>query len=307
MLPLAITLPSGRVARAVAFAWEKSKYYYDPDQPRAPVGSEDGGQWTVIGVGQAFADAPLDKKGAKAWLKKIQKRYDSDSEFRAAVDAAMLFTQGDYSVMRAMAVQEIAGVLPQRYLDSALPKWRDEKMFGNPLAKYKAFLTGQPFLDDENSRASWGEGARALNNAVRTSKPLAGPIYRGIYGRDNMDKLFAMKPGETFDVIGPTSFTLDRELAVKFSVGKASGQGGGGLAHSVRSAVVEVASGARGIPVAALSPWNQSEVISSGRFRIKSIEEGEGVSTGKSRGWTKVSKVRRVIVEQVDTFRNTKL
>ena len=110
-----------------------------------------------------------------------------------------------------------------------------------------------------------------------------------------MDKLLAMKPGSTFDAIGPTSFTSSEQIAMDFSLRRSRGQGGGkGLASGVQSAVVEVLPGARGVPVGALSPWRQQEVLSAGRFRIKEVV--------KKDQWTPV----RIIVEQVATFRNTK-
>lgn len=62
MIPLAVALPSGRVARVIAYAWGGGVhralaradaaghvYAYDPNQPRAPAGSEQGGQWVSTG------------------------------------------------------------------------------------------------------------------------------------------------------------------------------------------------------------------------------------------------------------------
>ena len=303
--PIAIAYGS-KPLRVLATADAEGHVYYDPDQPRVPAGATDGGQWTGTGVGQHFSDAPLGKKGAAVWRKKMQKLYDTDAEFRAATDASMLFTQGEYNVVRALGVQEITGKLPDRYKDSSLTKWGPDevKMSGNPLSGYKKYFEGQPFIESgsDESRASWRDGVRALNDAVRTGPLLDVTLYRGVYGRKNMEALLGMKPGQTFDLVGPTSFTAERNIALQFAMGTNRGQRGGGLARGVKSAVIEVLPGARGIPVAALSPWNQSEVISGGRFRIKEIR-AEIVSQQRG-GWTIESPSPHIVVEQVSTFRN---
>ena len=280
--------------------------FYDPDQPRVPKGAEDGGQWTSTGVGQAFKDAPLDGKGAAKWRKKMQEKYDNDPEFRATADAVMLFTQGDYTSVRAMAQQEITGELTPHWKDSFLPDWRNKPLHGSAMSTYKEYFAGQPFIwkgeKFPDSKATWKEAMRGLNNAIRTAAPLDAPIYRGVYGRENIDKLLDMKAGATFDMVGPTSFTADVSVAEKFSVRKARGQRGDGLSQYDRAAVIVVEAGARGVKAAALSPWNQKEVITSGRFKIKRIEEGPSVDMGRLGS----HKTSRVVVEQVDTFRNTK-
>lgn len=298
-----ITPAEVQEAKSLSGKGFEQKDFYDPDQPRVPAGAEDAGQWTAEGVGRYFADAPLDKAGATAWRKKVQKLYDMDKEFRAAIDATMLFTQGEYNHVRAIAVKEITGQLPDKYKKSSLAEWSNLKMGVNPLATYREYFKGQPFLNiDSDSSETWEKGARALNNAIRTAKPLSVPVYRGVYGSDNMKKLLSMQTGDTVDLVGPTSFTADKAIATKFSLGKASGQGGGGLNRWTKSAVVEVLPGARGIPVAAMSPWNQKEVISGGRFRIKEIVSDN--HQAYHRGVWYTEETSRVVVEQVATFKN---
>ena len=297
-----------QVARAHAlsgkgFAAEDTEVheFYDPDQPRVPAGSVEGGQFASTGGGQYYKDAPLDGKGAAAWRRRMQRLYDTNPEFRASADATMLFTQGEYNHVRAMAVRSITGEFPEAYKDSQLPRWYDESipLHGNPLSNYRKYFEGQPFLPGKEefaSKASWKAGAKALNDSIRTTAPLSVPIYRGVHGRENLDKLLAMKPGATFDMVGPTSFTADRVQAVQFATGTAAGQGKGRPfdRFSIRSAIITVEPGARGIAVQALSPWRQQEVISGGRFKVKAVDKDP------------VHGFPRVLVKQVAVFRNTK-
>lgn len=274
--------------------------FYDPDQPRVPKGAENGGQWTAQGTGQAFGEAQLDGSKAAAWRKKNQKRYDVDAEFRAAIDAATLFTQGNFGKIRAIAVAEITGKLVGRWAGEKV----NEKMSGSPLGEYKHYFEGQAVdAYGKGSKHTWKEGARALNDAIRTAPPLSAPIYRGVYGRENMTMLLSMKPGTTFDMAGPTSFTANRDVAERFMFAVSRGQGGGGLARGTSAVLIEVVKGARGLPVQALSPWKQQEVISSGRFRVKEIKK-DVVLNPVDKGY--VSRGDVVVVEQIDTFRNLK-
>jgi len=269
-----------------------------------PAGSPEGGQFTTgggEGVGGGFTDAPMTQRGAKEWHKKMQARYANDPEFRAAVDATTLFTQGEYATLRAIGTHEINGTWEQEYAESSVPEWIDKPMAGSPLSNYKNYFEGQNVGD--GSQATWGQGARALNDAIRTSEPLPQPFYRGLYGREVANNLKDLQPGAILDVVGPSSFTADETLAVKWSQNRVSGQRGGGLAPHVPSVVIEVQAGARGIKAAALSPWKQAEIISSGKFAVVSVTPRE-VEVPERGGYTRIQQEYRVVVQQTATWKN---
>lgn len=89
-----------------------------------------------------------------------------------------------------------------------------------------------------------------------------------------MKELDALKPGVAFNIPGVTSFTTDKFMAEQFSRGEARGQGASSRSGGARrtfSAVTLEVRGARGLPVSALSPWNQNEVLTRGSFKVESV------------------------------------
>jgi hypothetical protein len=268
----------------------------------------------VGGSAPGFGAAPLTKKGVAAWRKAHQSRYTSDKDFRAAVDAVTLLTQGSTSDIRAASLaaagheSELVG---RTYnLDKPL------SYAANPMGSYKTYFDGQ---DVENAEyVTLREAGVALNNAIDTSPVLDEPIYRGMsvqrtlwmeagqqldpvsgqivvtdeeanerqrarerktgdYSQKNQPNPFyqqidGIKAGDPFDIPGVTSFTVDKFTATQFSRGEARGQGGrGGDGRRHTSAVTLEIRSSRGIPVAALSPWDQKEVLTRGRFKVESV------------------------------------
>ena len=268
-----------------------------------PAGSSDGGQFcgdgesggddAGNGVGALFTNAPSTSQGAAAWRKSVQKRYETDSEFKATVDATTLFTQGDYTVIRGLAEHEITGEWNK---DLAGTRWEtalEEKMAGMPGYDYRNFMASQDVK--AGGEATWRDGVRGLINAVDTASPIDQPIYRGLSGYAVEKQILALKPGDYFNVIAPTSFTADRNLAVKWSQGKVSGSGLSALPSGSSTVIIEVQSGAKGIRAAALSPYKQSEIISSGKFTVVSVQSG----LDESRSYEQ----HRVVLKQASTWR----
>lgn len=255
------------------------------------------------GVAGAFSSMPVGKatsKEAKAWRKKMQKQYDEDPEFRAVVDSVTLYTQGDFSVQRAFAERAITGELAERWHDSALPEWVDKGMHPNPLGTYKSYFEGQEeWLGEERegtSGATYSEAAKELVNAVADSPPLATSSYRGMTGRTAVDLAAALKPGDDFQLLAPTSFTTDKDVGEQFAAGRAKGQARARKDDKPHGVVFEILPGARSLNVSALSPWDQKEVLTSGKFRVISVDipkDRFGNPTG----------IARVVLEQVEVFR----
>jgi hypothetical protein len=123
-------------------------------------------------------------------------------------------------------------------------------------------VSGRPTIVDEKAYQAERERLRLdFSGPLRKDPP--NPLLT------QLDKL---KAGDDFKMPGATSFTADKFIAQQFSRGEARGQGGGrSSGPRYHSAILIEARDARGIPVAALSPWNQQEVITRGQFKVESV------------------------------------
>lgn len=259
-----------------------------------------GNQWTG-----GFGTAPVTGTGAKAWIKANQERYSKDPAFRAAVDGFTLFTQGEYNAVRAMTEKAATGELPAPYKDTHIDKNSDQPIYGSPMATYKNYFQGQDLNNyNDPARASWNETGRAINDAIASAPPLSGPIYRGVYGNEAVSALKALKTGDTLDIKGATSFTASEELGARFARSDVSGQRSG-LNFYAPVAIIKVEPGAHGVNVAALSPWKQQEVVTSGQFKVKSVDTKEVFRYEKAHpGGQLARNETTVVLEQVKTWAN---
>jgi hypothetical protein len=83
-----------------------------------------------------------------------------------------------------------------------------------------------------------------------------------------------LKPGDEVHFSGVSSFTASKKEGEAFATGTSTGQRLRGRARPDPSPGIlfEVEAGARGLRVAALSPWkNQQEVLSLGKFEVVSV------------------------------------
>ena len=264
---------------------------YDPLDSRAFCPGEPGsGIDPTCGSGKgdkgggAFSSAPTASKGAAKWRKEAAKEYKSNPEFRAAADAAALYTQGEYENIRQVILQE-KGLSSEKPKDDAgLPL----SSMTNPMASYKNFIEGQ---DLATSDVPVREAAMALDKAVAEADPFPSPIFRGlVVPRSELgtnqkigEWLSSVQPGDSFSMNAPTSFTASAQEADKFATGTSTGQGKN--KEQGNGVILEVEAGSRALPVAALSPWkNQEELLSSGQFEIVSVE-GDRPKSYKSSGY----------------------
>jgi len=223
----------------------------------------------------ALASMPFatgSSKEAKSWLAKNQALYDSDPEFRKVVDTSTLFTQGSYTPIRVTCAHKVTGEWEGGYGSSGVPGYENKKLgvVANPLGEYKNYFGGQDVVNADH--CTFGEGAESLNMAIRNSKPLDRPIYRGFHGTSrNFEEVRALKVGDRMELHGPTSFTASEKIATDFSLEKATGQRRSGRGDPLH-AVFEIEAGAGGINVSALSPYNQQEVLSSGAFEVTNVK-----------------------------------
>lgn len=269
---------------------------------------------------KALSEMPDLKAGSpqsKKWLASQADLYQSDPHFRLVTDAIALFTQGSFAGIQQASHENLTGK------SSPAISWgndnnRHYKMLVSPLANYKNYIPGQK-LEDTPSDYSPGHGpsvkdaARALNQTINDSPPLTQSLFRGV--RDNYvitpreDGLGfnhsnppLPKVGDAFEVLGPSSFTTSHEIASAFSQGVAKGQGKP-LQPPPFSTVIEISPGARGVRATALSPWDQHEVISSGRFKVLSATETISQAYGQKGGQYDIH-TRHIVLQQIDTWKD---
>lgn len=250
---------------------------HDHDQQSHAGGDGGGGSddSQFKGVGSVF-NAPVSKsdasKEAKAWRKANEERYRNDPEFKAVVDSVTLFTQGDYQFVRAMseyaATENAAALAPggegwQRRMGEPLSGY-------NVLADYKSYFEAQGDLSDGTGRMTGREAGAALNKAIDTAPETTSAIYRGLTSQEAYKAAVDLKPGDTFEIGGATSFTASVDIAGKFAAGTASGQGDRG-SPSLTQTVIQIEPGTRALNVSALSPWRQQEMLTRGKFEAAEV------------------------------------
>lgn len=242
-----------RCAQVLTFARARRRA---ASECRVPAGGPGGGQFSECGgsaggsaASAAFSSAP--DGNSKAWVKEHQDLYDNDPEFRAAADAATLFTQGDYAQISRSGTGSPTGLDPGK------------EMSGAPGADYRNFFKGQKVED--GTKVTWKEGADALGKVVDENR-VSETIYRGLMGQDAYMTFQDLKEGQTLDIAGLTSFTTDSSIADKFSKGRGPGQYR--LQSGSPRTIIEIQGGAPGVKVGALSPYKQKEVITRGKFTV---------------------------------------
>jgi hypothetical protein len=148
----------------------------------------------------------------------------------------------------------------------------------NPGDQYRVFT-------DQNleSNSSLRDAAHAINDAIANSVVREEPIYRGFPVPTYTDfgkQVLGLKMGDSFSIRGATSFTLDKDLAIKFSLGKAGG--GHGLdridvqGHRVKS-VLFVINKSKSLNVSPYSHWKQKEVITRGTYKVTDLDYSSSV------------------------------
>lgn len=230
-----------------------------------------------------FRGAPTTAANAKAWIRSRQTDYDSDPEFKTAVDAATLLTQGSTVFIHAASVAA-AGGTPK----GEMGKFMKEPLSraANPMAIYKNYFKGQNV--EKADYVTLREAGKILNKAVDSADPIAASIFRGMHVSEveykgsktfpnpALTRIEKLVVGDRMDMRGVTSFTGDLTIATQFSNGTARGQAGrsrGGSRSSwIRAVTIEVRPGARALPVSALSPWRQKEFLTRGKFRVVRID-----------------------------------
>ena len=256
-------------------------------------------------VDEAFSGInPLGRaasKENKAWRKKMQERYTNDVEFRAACDYITLYTQGNFDTLKADTEILFTGKLSSDRWDDEGKKFladkldKDLSIHSSPISKYAKYFNGQEVgeYNADNSHKELGATTKdaivSVERAIADSKPLEYPIYRGVVeqkpytwkkdksGESKLVDLpaypFASPPkvGQEIDLFA-TSFSSDENIAKNFAMSIDKGQGGKkGLIDPKKKTYLFKVTNAKGIPISALSPYSQSEVLSSGRYKIKSI------------------------------------
>lgn len=265
-----------------------------------------GNQWTH-GIGSGHSNenskifAQMDvresarSKGNKRWAKSVAERYKNDQKFKGAVDYCTLYTQGSYKELKVISEFTLTGEMSPEWKDSTIPDWVNEDLsvVSNPLAEYKNYIEGQDVAGDHLGITT-GEAALEVERMIAESDPLPYPVYRGVIGHTRIveegdwktdkqpvyDKWPPFpKVGDEISLMGASSFSADEQIALDFSRGEAQGQGQGkgrgkGLGAGAWAVFTyEIKAGGAGLPVSALSPWGQDEVLVSGAYRVVEVTE----------------------------------
>lgn len=238
---------------------------FDPDQER-----DESGRWTRgATLGDAFTGCVI----SSSWAKDNEGRYKEDKQFKDACDAATIFSQGQYPQFRNAATYDLTGDM--RY---EMHPWSEE----NQWPSYDAYFDSKMrddgyrkyFPDQFMVSASIREGAKALMTAIATAPPTTAPIYRAVTTGGDQGRILEMskmKKGDVIKLPAPSSFTTDTRLPNDWI----SGDAGGAVGGKGRAVILKVLPGARCMPIGALSPYQQSEVLSQGEFEVV----GRGTST----------------------------
>jgi hypothetical protein len=215
-------------------------------------------------------DAPTDLKQAAKWRKEAEKAYQEDEDFKAFADGASFFTQGGFGEMQEAARQMNRGESPESH---SAPL----EDFKHPLAEYKPMLKGQ-----ELGTTKMKDAVQAVRSAIADSPPTTQPMYRGMKmpqdeARNNAFGAFLAnaKVGDDFAFDVPTSFSAEKTVAEEFAQGiggKKGPQRARARDDPAAGVVFAVSEGAKAASVTPLSPWKQQELLSEGKFKIKSIE-----------------------------------
>ena len=236
-------------------------------------GSGPGGGTAYIS--SAFASAPIGKSSsaeAKAWRKENQEKYDTDRDFKTVADTVTLYTQGNYNSIRAFSEYAATEQLSEEYSNSIYSKHIEDNFsmsaMKSPMADSKSFFEGQKFDSESLSTISSLEASALLQSAISDSSPLDYPIYRGGQGWTDADRI--PEVGEEFDIVGTSSFTADKDTADSFAEGRAKGQNIK-IDRARFAATYKIKAGARGLNASALSPYDQKEIITSGKFKVTSV------------------------------------
>jgi SPP1 gp7 family putative phage head morphogenesis protein len=256
-------------------------------------------------VGQYFDDAPNDKatsKEAKKWRKDMQEVYDTNQEFKTVADAVTIYTQGSYQVFSRESGWAVGKEVDPSYKQQGGLDFSGKRLGAatSPLGEYKNYFKGQDVTKADY--ATVREAGAALHNAISSSKPLEHSVYRGFALHPSAERVAYKAPnvGETIDLAGVTSFSSDREVSRQFATGSAKGQQQGGLSVSGLAITYEIVPGAKGLKVGALSPWDQKEVISAGKFKVTDVIKGS--IEAKHGKWTARVEHIHIKMEQYETY-----
>lgn len=269
------------------------------------------GQFAAILNSAPIGKASLSTK----WRKQHQELYDTDEDFRALCDTVAIYTQGGFKITRAMSQYAVTGEIPEEWKDSIVPNWVKDNFSMSALTPafgdIKGFFKGQENINDFEKEAlgykSALEASAILQSTIASSQPLTQPIFRGAQGsrfRDAQGEIQVgrvPKVGEDVDIMGTSSFTASKEIATDFAQGTSRGNKRD-ISSAPYAILYEIAPGAKGINVSSLSPWNQEEILTSGRFKVKEVIPYETDIYNNSRIYARRIPGYHVIMEQTGAW-----
>jgi hypothetical protein len=253
--------------------------------------------------------------------KAMKKLYDTDPEFHDMCDMIAIYTQGGYKNIRSAMIQLEEGQPIGYFYGEKFIQTDEISSFIPVLSDIKPMIKGMDVEHStgsatrgllalkqtiEESTTNFGDVYRGTNRwslGYRDdSKKVPGFEYTEVgvpYDSPDYDKAYELwkdkawgpeidtsiklpKEGSGYDYLGTMSYTTDKQIAYKFSLGRASGQGSVGAKEAPPQAVLYVIRNATGLNVKALSPWRQSEILVNGKHKVTKVlrEEDKEVNVG---------------------------
>jgi len=223
---------------------------------------------------------PVEKSKAKM-KRELIKKFGDNPTFKEISKGLALYTQGFYKQIRDVSGALVSKTLEDfeanssGYMRMDIDKGKKDPLMAIIFMASVKDIYGNSIEDDSeegkdtssltyNKVKKW---ASIILNALEKVPPNNIPMYRGVM----MDKPLDLKIGEEFDLASLTSFTRDREIGIKFSQGKASGQlKRWSKEHPV---LLQIEGNNKALDIDVFSPWNQKEVITNGSFEVTNISE----------------------------------
>ena len=220
----------------------------------------------------------------KVWAK-LAEKYGDDLDFQVLVNALAFFTQGFYeaiqkvgAAMAADTMDELEANAEGYFGDMLASGSKDPIMCITAINRVTNILGGDSDKDRPEDAvlrkityANAQAYAHAMDFAIEQVEPTEEPLYRGVIVSNKQRKTMnALKPGDTFDIPAPTSFTRSREMGEGFIRGTVKGsegrKGNDGYGY-----LIEVQGKNKAIDIDVFSTFAQAEAATNGRYRVVEI------------------------------------
>jgi hypothetical protein len=221
----------------------------------------------------------------KVWAK-LTEKYGDDPDFQVLANALAFFTQGFYDAIQQVGAAMATDTMEELeanaggYFGAGLAQGKKDPLMCIAAMGHVTNVLGG---DNEKDRPEDAvlrsvtylnaqAYAHAIDFAIEQVEPTDKPLYRGIIvSGKQQQKLNALKPGDTFDIPAPTSFTRSRELGEGFIHGTVKGSEGR-RGRDGYGYLLEVRGKNKAIDIDVFSTFAQAEAATNGRYSVVEVE-----------------------------------